>query len=128
MSGFKLLAIRPSGNCDKQFLKNLNPSDIYKFYQDYHFVLDQEDNKVVEILHIPKTPKSLYGENISVSAVVGKNGSGKSTIVELFCAFIFCLSKQLNLINVEDFKETHKLSSKDQNRLDNEIKNFELFR
>jgi hypothetical protein len=31
MSGFKLLAIRPSGDCDKQFLKNLNQGHFYKF-------------------------------------------------------------------------------------------------
>lgn len=127
MSGFKLLAIRPSDDCDEQFLKNLNPCDIYKFYQDYHFVLDKKDNKVIEIQHRPSIPESLYGDNISISAIVGKNGSGKSTIIELFCAFVFCLSKELNLINVENFKEIHRLSKEDQNRLNNEIRKFELF-
>lgn len=128
MSGFKLLAIRPSKDCGKQFLKNLNPGDIYKFYQDYHFVLDKDENKVIEVQYRPSVPENLYGENISVSAVVGKNGSGKSTIVELFSAFVFCLSKQLDLINIDVFKESHRLSLKDQNRLNNEIENFKLFK
>ncbi|WP_299257357.1 hypothetical protein [uncultured Aquimarina sp.] len=127
MSGFKLLAIRPTKDCDMQFLKNLSPSNIYKFYQDYHFVLDEKENKVIEIQHRSSIPKKLYGENISISAVVGKNGSGKSTLVELFCLFVFCLSKQLNLININDFIETHKLSIEDQNRLNDELKSFKLF-
>ena len=127
MSGFKLLAIRPSGDCDEQFLKNLNQGDFYKFYQDYDFVIDEKENNVVEVKHKSSVPKNLYGENISISAVVGKNGSGKSTIVELFSLFVFCLSKQLDFININAFKESHKLSIKDQNRLDNELESFKLF-
>ena len=127
MGGFKLLAIRPSNDCDEQFLKNLNQGDFYKFYQDYDFIIDEKENNVVEIKHISSVPKSLYGENISVSAVVGKNGSGKSTIVELFSLFVFCLAKELDLINIKDFKEIHELSFKDQNRLNNELESFKLF-
>ncbi|SHK60156.1 AAA domain [Maribacter aquivivus] len=127
MSGFRLLAIRPSNDCDKQFLKNLNQGDFYKFYQDYDFVIDEKENNVVEVKYKSSVPKSLYGENISVSAVVGKNGSGKSTIVELLSLFVFCLAKQLDLIKIEDFKESHRLSVKDQKRIDDEIKRFKLF-
>jgi hypothetical protein len=42
MSGFKLLAIRPLDGCDKQFLKNLQPGMIYKFYQDYDYFVGNE--------------------------------------------------------------------------------------
>jgi predicted ATPase len=127
MSGFKLLAIRPSNDCDKQFLKNLNQGDFYKFYQDYYFEIDESEKNVVQINHISTIPKSLFGENISVSAVVGRNGSGKSTIVELFSLFVFCLAEHLDLININIFKETHRLSAKDQNRLDTELESFKLF-
>jgi predicted ATPase len=127
MSGFKLLAIRPLNNCDKQFLKNLNQGDFYKFYQDYYFKIDESKKNVLQINHISTIPKSLFGENISVSAVVGRNGSGKSTIVELFSLFVFCLAEHLDLININIFKESHRLSEKDQNRLDTELESFKLF-
>lgn len=127
MSGFKLLAIRPSNDCDEQFLKNLNQDDFYKFYQNYDFIIDEKESNVVEVKHKSSDPKNLYGENISISAVVGKNGSGKSTIVELFSLFVFCLAKQLDLININTFKESHKLSVKNQNRLHNELESFKLF-
>lgn len=127
MSGFKLLAIRPSNDCDKQFLKNLNQGGFYKFYQDYYFEIDKSEKHVVQINHISTIPKNLFGENISVSAVVGRNGSGKSTIVELFSLFVFCLAEHLDLINKEVFKKSHRLSAKDQNRLDTELESFKLF-
>lgn len=127
MSEFKLLAIRPAINCDEQFLKNLNQGEFYKFYQDYNFVIDEKEKNVVQINHKSTIPKNLYGENISISAVVGKNGSGKSTIVELISLFVFCLAKQLDLIDINVFKESHRLSTKDQNRLDNELEGFKLF-
>jgi predicted ATPase len=127
VSGFKLLAIRPLINCDKQLLKNLNSGEIYRFYQDYDFILDKKGNEVNEIIHIPSTPDDLYGNNISISAVVGKNGSGKSSLIELFSTFVFCLSEQLNLIDISDFKRSHQLNKKDQRQLDTELKKFELF-
>ena len=127
MSGFKLLAIRPSKDCDKQFLKNLKPGVFYKFYQDFDFELDTSQNSVIKINYVPSIPSDLFGKNINISAVVGKNGSGKSTIVELFCAFVFCLSKDLELIDLNEFKKNHNLSKEDKKRLDLEIKNFESF-
>ncbi len=126
-NGFKLLAIRPSNDCDKQFLKNLNQGDFYKFYQDYDFKTDEKKENVLQINHISSIPKSLYGDNINVSAVVGRNGSGKSTIVEIFSLFVFCLAEHLDLINIKIFKESHSLSEKDQNRLDTELESFKLF-
>ena len=34
---FKLLAIRPTENCGKKFLKNLEINRIYKIYNEYKF-------------------------------------------------------------------------------------------
>lgn len=78
MSDFKLLAIRPLEGCNERFLKNLNPGYIYKFYRDYDYILDDNNDKVIKVNHKENILKSIYGENISVSAIVGKNGSGKS--------------------------------------------------
>ncbi len=107
MSGFKLLAIRPLEGCDEQFLKNLKEGMVYKFYQDYEFYISKKgaevkitnDNyvdykneiisqvkfigKEIDLYSQPDSPK------INISAVVGQNGSGKSSIIELLNLFMY---------------------------------------
>ncbi|MBL6448384.1 hypothetical protein JMN32_18870 [Fulvivirga sp. 29W222] len=84
MSGFKLLAIRPLKGCHPDYHKVLVPGEIYQFYQDYKFEMD--GSEVSEIKHTSTVPENLYDVGdlkVSISAIVGKNGSGKSTITEL---------------------------------------------
>ncbi|WP_165585003.1 AAA family ATPase [Chryseobacterium taiwanense] len=102
--GFKLLAVRPTIGCDKKFLKNLKVNHIYNFYNDFQF---KENNKrnVIEICNESTVPNDLFGENISVSAIVGKNGSGKSALIELFVASINQFSYYLNNIELEGKKQ-----------------------
>ncbi|WP_165606664.1 AAA family ATPase [Flavobacterium piscis] len=152
MSGFKLIAIRPLIGCDRKFLKNLKECQIYKFYNDFQF-LDKDglsinnlnfvkslenkifSNEVDKIEYDSVVPEGLYNLNsinsntidVNISAIVGKNGSGKSTIVELFSLFIFCLSNQLDLINIEKFKKNHNLNHEDIKRLETELNSFESF-
>lgn len=126
-NNFKLLAIRPLKDCDKKFLKNLKAGEIYKLYNDFEFSLDIENNDVISIKNNSTIPDNLFGEKISVSAIVGKNGSGKSTIIELFSSLIFNLSVKLDLINIINFKKTHELSIEDIKRIDNEILYFNKF-
>lgn len=85
---FKLLAIRPLGSCDQRFLKNLEPGKLYKFYNDYKFLDDKgkeivNDDVIIQIKNEDTVPTELYkrksGLDINISALVGKNGSGKST-------------------------------------------------
>ncbi|WP_047414683.1 hypothetical protein [Cellulophaga sp. Hel_I_12] len=123
MSKFKLLAIRPLKDHSQKLLKNLNLDVIYKFYQDYDFILSEE-NLIHQIHYYQKVPEILFESNISVSAIVGKNGSGKSTIVELLSGFIFCLAVKLKLIILDDFIKEHELNNSDENRLELEIENF----
>ena len=97
INDFKLLAIRPLKGCDKKFSKVLNEGEIYKFYNDYEFYDNEgkeikEDNLnlekgVAKIEHSPTIPEDLYDIKnedgsprikVNISAVVGKNGSGKS--------------------------------------------------
>ena len=40
---FKLLAIRPTENCGKKFLKNLEINRIYKIYNEYKFYNDKSE-------------------------------------------------------------------------------------
>ena len=85
---FKLLAIRPLKGCSARFLKNLEEDRIYKFYNDYSF-FENEDKKVTKIQCEDSVPKTLYeksGLDIQISALVGKNGSGKSSLLELLYA------------------------------------------
>lgn len=85
---FKLLAIRPLKGCSTRFLKNLEEDRIYKFYNDYSF-FENEDRKVTKIQCEGSVPENLYEKselNIQISALVGKNGSGKSSLLELLYA------------------------------------------
>lgn len=95
---FKLLAIRPLEGCNKKFLKNLKVNQVYQFYNDYKFhFIDNDENK--EVLKIEKleqaVPENFFGNDnlkINISAIVGKNGSGKSSLVELLYAAFYNLS------------------------------------
>jgi hypothetical protein len=137
---FKLLAIRPLKGCSARFLKNLEEDRIYKFYNNYSF-LDENDNevrtggnKITKIQCKNSVPETLYeksGLDIQISALVGKNGSGKSSLLELLYAScyviaskkgilpnIYSVSKEIEEIepseypterNIEFFKDVEKL-------------------
>jgi len=104
MSGFKLLAIRPLVGCDSRFLKNLTEGEIYQFYKDFIFNKNKK-GVVTSINEVTTVPNNLFGENISVSAIVGKNGSGKSALIELFVACINQFSFYLHNNKILDKKQ-----------------------
>jgi len=88
MSGFKLIAITPLSGCSRDFCKNLEIGYTFKFYNNYEIILDDERKSVkFVIVKLPNVPSDLYqlenGINLNISAVVGKNGTGKSTLFEL---------------------------------------------
>lgn len=111
---FKLLAIRPitvdfgdkTISCDNSIIKGLKKNHLYKFYNDYQYydsngneVKDQDNYiQISEISYIPTVPTNLYGENINISAIVGQNGSGKSSLLELFYFSIFRYSHLKSLL------------------------------
>lgn len=124
MNGFKLLAIRPLPGCDKKYCKNLQPGQVYQFYQDYKFEpeFDEKANKPLKVIPLESSvPEDLYSIkrnekpdlNINISALVGKNGSGKSTLIELLFAVSHNLSVQRNVLKNPDFpyEETTSLIS-----------------
>ena len=72
MSEFKLLAIRPLKGCDIKYLKNLKEGLVYKFYQDFSFL--DENNKKISLdnnnlseqvikVYSPKNSFDLYSKN-----------------------------------------------------------------
>ncbi len=122
---FKLIAIRPLEGCNEKFLKNLLPDQVYQFYNDYEFVdgvgqtiTDYPKSQPVKIVKEKKqdVPKNLYGNNINVSAIVGKNGSGKSALIELLVATIVKISLLIN----ENFIIPEELYDYGENDFDRE--------
>jgi len=136
---FKLLAIRPLEGCNQSFLKGLKPNNTYQFYNDYKFIYsDQkvESNSSLEdkLLYKPtcikyrrEVPEKFFSNNISISAIVGQNGSGKSSLLELYCVFLYNISrnfffnkeekeysdyKEIELEVYIEFNETNKDESK----------------
>src|ERR1700744_2108236 len=85
---FKIIAVKPLINCDDKFLKVLTKDEPYYLCSGFsvakYRIVVNDANSI---------PKDLYtlesGLKINISAIVGKNGSGKSTIVELIYAAIF---------------------------------------
>lgn len=99
MQRFRLLAIRPLKGCHTESLKVLTEGQIYQFYNDIIFIKDTEDinSSVIEIENVPNShdPKSLYQTghiSVAISAIVARNGYGKSTLSELLFAAIYLLS------------------------------------
>ncbi len=110
MSGFKLLAIRPLDGCDPEFLKNLKEGMPYKFYQNTRLWIEKDgveieltssnydEFKSCPTIRVESDDNNvnLYsienGPQINISAIVGKNGSGKSALLELLNAVVFNIS------------------------------------
>ncbi|RRA96511.1 AAA family ATPase [Paenimyroides viscosum] len=87
---FKLLAIRPLEGCEENILNNLQVNkfyffdDSYKQYKDHDFIIKKENyNELNPDFYYSKnenTESTL--QSININAIVGKNGSGKSSIIE----------------------------------------------
>lgn len=124
MSGFKLLAIRPLEGCSKKFSKILEDNRIYKFYQDYIFsIIKDENNQIVNrVDYYPTVPEYLYDVDrndqnelrLNISAIVGKNGSGKSSLLDLFYVAIFLLADQEGILPLNSGNRDEHLSKLSQ--------------
>lgn len=132
MSGFKLLAIRPLEGCDKKFIKNLKEGMVYKLFQDYDYYVKKNRSEEKLTINNYKSYSNapitridpigsgnqldLYSTDdikINISAIVGKNGSGKSSLIEFFYLFIFKISEKeiLEMDSIEDIKKLSKESN-----------------
>lgn len=117
MKDFKLIAIRPLAGCDKKFTKILSEGIPYVFLNEYDFsnytdnskIIKQRGNSTPDLFSIKNNFKREI--KINISAIVGENGSGKSSIVELF--YVFCYN--LSVINEVLFDEVEErlLNSRD---------------
>ena len=86
---FSLIALRILPGC-KEHLKKILQEEWYLLNNWYERRGDQLLKRLDATLE-----RNLYGENVSVSAIVGKNGSGKSSLMELIFRIVnnldFCM-------------------------------------
>ena len=103
-NNFKLISIKPLPKCNKQYLKTLKEDELYIF--DKAYTIDDEGIKVNKKIDLSLF--DLKNLNININAIVGKNGTGKSTIVELLFALINNISymKKVNkdIIKIDELK------------------------
>jgi predicted ATPase len=108
MNDFKLIAIRPLKGCSSQYRKVLKEGVVYQFYNDYQFIynneaVEPENREIVTVKNNTSTPTNFYkvegkNFNVNISAIVGKNGSGKSALFELFYLALYLISVEKEII------------------------------
>lgn len=85
-SSLRIIAVKPHETCLKRYSKILK-DNFYIFYDDYEEKNGKLVKKKKEALEKATVPPNFYptenGVSVSISAIIGKNGDGKSTIVEL---------------------------------------------
>lgn len=103
----KLIAIRTLKGCHPTHLKALKEEHLYYFYETYKI----DGNQIVEYKDLDDEFFFYERKNsiVNVSSIVGKNGSGKSSLVELFIKIINNFSErqgqsQANLEYVSNVK------------------------
>ena len=110
---FKLLALRPLKGCCKSALKCLAAGQMYYFCNDY---IITDDGIMLRDEYVRPLPEDFFTIDVqpnlavNVSAIVGMNGDGKSTLVELMmrlinnCAKHYRLTDKDNLLRIEGIK------------------------
>lgn len=94
LTDFKIIGLRPLSGCKEELIKVLREDQVYLFYNDYE--IDQEDT----ITYKQSYPDCLYDfrkTKINICAIAGKNGSGKSTIVDLLFMAINNIARRFEM-------------------------------
>ncbi|WP_145860003.1 ATP-binding cassette domain-containing protein [Pedobacter suwonensis] len=126
-SDFKLLAIKPLKNCDRKYSNNLLPDTLYQFYQDYNF---SPNEGPISNIRITNTHYNIYNDyvqngrdlKINVLAIVGKNGSGKSSLVELFYLCAYLVASVNDLLPINERAPSGKRQANDLHRIEETLK------
>ncbi|WP_113922491.1 AAA family ATPase [Cognataquiflexum aquatile] len=79
---FSIACLYVDGECDTHLRKNVEPG--YYFFNEW---CELKDGKV-SLSEIRRPEENFFVSNISIQAIVGKNGSGKSSILELMYRII----------------------------------------
>jgi predicted ATPase len=97
---FRLIGIQPHLTCAEKFTKVLERGRLYQFYREFVFFNSDGDqakdgDAVVsykkETNEVPSDLFNIDNLNINISAIVGKNGSGKSSLIELLLYSVYKL-------------------------------------
>ena len=86
---FKLLAIKPLVGCYSHVCKCLKVGMMYYFCSDYQ-ILETHNKIVRSSINLKPLGNDFFANNpeVNISAIVGKNGDGKSTIVEIIMRMV----------------------------------------
>jgi predicted ATP-binding protein involved in virulence len=104
-NGFQVIALRPKNyqlNKEQKHIKNLKQGELYQFYHSYK--INTKDDRT--IVYYPDKDVDLYSQGnlkISICSIVGKNGSGKSTVAE----FLYLIINKIAI--AKKIKSTEKL-------------------
>ena len=100
-SDFKIIAVRPLEGCDENISKCLQKDQIYYLCNDY--IINEKDSIDYTQSNLRPISKFFFSLNnkkekrennqrehpiISISAIVGRNGDGKSSLIELIMRLI----------------------------------------
>lgn len=99
MANFSIIAIR---------VFNGTPKNIKKVLKDGWYLFNQSYKVESNILKLNTNyPLSddFFGKNINITAIVGKNGSGKSSLLELFFRMVYNLSVKMDLLPPLDSRD-----------------------
>ena len=110
---FKFIAIRPLKGCRESALKCLQIGQLYYFCNDY--IITEEGIRMRDeyVRPLPEDFFTINGSSnphVNISAVVGMNGDGKSTLIELAirlinnCAKHYRLTDKDSLLRIEGIK------------------------
>ncbi|MDL2277398.1 ATP-binding protein [Parabacteroides sp. OttesenSCG-928-G07] len=99
---FKLIALRPLDGCAEHILKCLSIGYTYYFSNDY--IVSQDDKVEPAQTNLQPLSSGFFSNKgsantplVNISAIVGKNGDGKSSVIEIIMRLINNFAIQYNL-------------------------------
>ena len=104
---FKIIAVRPLHDCKENILRNLKVNEFYFFDNGYKVdptnlnnVIKNNDSVSLPNNFFYKKNNNTSLENINIQAIVGKNGDGKTTLIELILRILNNFFKEYRIGNV----------------------------
>lgn len=121
---FKLIAVKVLEGCRKSVCKCLSVSKMYYFNNDYYITDDSICLRDEYIRLLPDDFFSLDATStlqINISAVVGMNGDGKSTLMELVMRLINNCAKHYRLADKDNLLQIVRVKAELYYLLDNVV-------